>query len=208
MPNIYVALIHYPVINKSGDIITSAITNLDIHDIARAAKTYGVKRFYVVTPLADQIALAKRIIAHWTNGAGAAYNPIRRAALELIRIKESLAEVADHICGLDNTSPKMVATCAKKHRTAISYGKLRSLIRNEKPHLLVFGTAWGLAEETIKQADYTLEPVTGQSSYNHLSVRSAAAIILDRLLGSCVCEGVDQEGVVHEAQFFGKWRKS
>jgi len=183
MPNIYVALVHYPVLNKNGDVIASAVTNLDLHDISRAAKTYGVKGFYVVTPLADQIALAKRIIAHWTIGAGAAYNPIRRTALELIRLKESLAEVADHIFSMENTGPKTVATCAKKHRTAISYEKLRSLIRDETPHVLVFGTAWGLAEETIKQADYTLEPVTGQSTYNHLSVRSAAAIILDRLLG-------------------------
>jgi len=183
MLKIYVALIHYPVINKSGDIIASAVTNLDLHDIARAAKTYGVKRFYVVTPLADQIALAKRIISHWTNGAGAAYNPIRRSALELICVKESLAEVADHIYGLENTYPKTVATCAKKHSTAISYAKLRSLNSDEKPHVLVFGTAWGLADETMKQADYILEPVAGATTYNHLSVRSAAAIILDRLLG-------------------------
>ena len=183
MPRIYVALLHYPVINKNADIITSAITNLDLHDISRAAKTYGVKRFYVVTPLADQTTLAKRIISHWTNGAGAAYNPIRRRALELIRIKESLNEVADHIYGLEGTHPKTVATCARKHSAAINYEKLRSLIKDEKPYLLVFGTAWGLAEETIDHADHILEPVAGDTGYNHLSVRSAAAIILDRLLG-------------------------
>jgi len=28
-----------------------------------------------------------------------------------------------------------------------------------------------------------LEPIAGTTGYNHLSVRSAAAIILDRLLG-------------------------
>lgn len=183
MPKIYVALVHYPVINKSGDIIVSAVTNLDLHDISRAAKTYGVKQFYVVTPLRDQIALAKRIISHWTSGAGAAYNPIRRSALELIRIKESLAEVANDIYSLEITHPKTIATCAKRHSTAITYEKLRGLISDGKPHLLVFGTAWGLAEETIKHADYILEPVAGGTTYNHLSVRSAAAIILDRLLG-------------------------
>ena len=86
MPNVYVALIHYPVVNKSGDIITSAVTNLDLHDISRAAKTYGVKIFYVVTPLKDQQVLAQRIIAHWINGAGAVYNPARRRALETIKV--------------------------------------------------------------------------------------------------------------------------
>jgi hypothetical protein len=51
------------------------------------------------------------------------------------------------------------------------------------PHLLVFGTAWGLAEAFISEADYILEPITGSPDYNHLSVRTAAGIILDRLLG-------------------------
>jgi len=32
--------------------------------------------------------------------------------------------------------------------------------------------------------DHRLAPIQGVSNYNHLSVRSAAAIILDRLLGT------------------------
>jgi len=183
MPNIYVALLHYPVMNKNGDVITSAITNLDLHDISRAAKTYGAKGFYVVTRLADQIVLAKRIIGHWTHGTGADYNPARRSALELIRIEESLADVIQHIAGQENVQPKTVATCARKFDDAISYDKMRGLMSNGKPHLLVLGTAWGLAEEMIRQADYILEPIAGQTAYNHLSVRSAASIILDRLIG-------------------------
>jgi hypothetical protein len=35
----------------------------------------------------------------------------------------------------------------------------------------------------MEQADYILEPIYGPGEYNHLSVRSAVAIILDRLLG-------------------------
>ena len=37
--------------------------------------------------------------------------------------------------------------------------------------------------EMMKQFDYIVEPIYGAGSYNHLCVRSAAAIILDRLLG-------------------------
>ena len=183
MPNLYLALVHYPVVNKNGDVIASAVTNLDLHDIARAAKTYGVKGFFVATRLADQIELIKRIIGHWTNGAGADYNPARRSALELIRTKESIEDVVSHIDAEEGVRPKTIATCARKFDTAISYEKMRGLIGNGKPHLLVFGTAWGLAEETILQADYILEPVMGNTDYNHLSVRSAASIILDRLAG-------------------------
>ncbi len=49
-----IALIHFPVINKLGETIGSAVTNLDIHDIARAARTFGVDRYYIITPYADQ----------------------------------------------------------------------------------------------------------------------------------------------------------
>ena len=106
MPNLYLALAHYPVVNKNGEIIASAITNLDLHDISRAAKTYGVRSYYVVTPLEDQQVLAKKIISHWIAGAGAVYNPSRGSALELIRIKSSLAETAEHIKSVENEYPK------------------------------------------------------------------------------------------------------
>ena len=183
MPNLYVALTHYPVINKRGDIIASALTNLDLHDISRAAKTYGVKSFYVVTPLSDQQVLAKKIIAHWTEGAGAVYNPDRRSALELIKVKDSIIDVTEDIKGVENSYPKTVTTCARRYPASIGYAEFREILENGMPHLLIFGTAWGLAESLISQADFLLEPITGTTGYNHLSVRSAAAIILDRLLG-------------------------
>ena len=56
------------------------------------------------------------------------------------------------------------------------------MLKNGKPHVLVLGTAWGLSEDFILTADYVLEPIVGKTDYNHLSVRSAAAIIFDRLL--------------------------
>ena len=183
MPNLYLALTHYPVINKRGDIIASALTNLDIHDISRAAKTYGVKSFYLVTPLSDQKLLAKKIIAHWTGGAGAVYNPDRRSALELIKVKASIIDVVEDIKGIENSYPKTVTTSARRYPASIGYAEFRDILENGIPHLLILGTAWGLAESIISEADFVLEPITGTTGYNHLSVRSAAAIILDRLLG-------------------------
>ncbi len=177
------ALTHYPVINKNGDIIASAITNLDLHDIARTAKTYGVRLFYVITPLADQKKLVDKIVLHWVQGAGARYNPKRREALELIRVKDSLDEVIAHIRENHGGSPKTVVTSARKSSTNISCGKFREMLKDSNPYLLLFGTAWGLSEKFIMEADYALNPVMGNSDYNHLSVRSATAIILDRLFG-------------------------
>jgi hypothetical protein len=57
------------------------------------------------------------------------------------------------------------------------------MLNSDRPFLLVFGTAWGLTREFIEAADYVLAPIMGATGYNHLSVRSAAAIVLDRLLG-------------------------
>jgi len=185
-PNLYVALTHYPVLNKNGEIITSAVTNLDLHDIARAVRTFGAQAFYVVTPLADQKHLVEKIVSHWTEGFGSTYNPKRRKALEMIHIKESMGQVVEHIVASGAGSPKITVTCARDidTRPSVSYEGFRELLQSGKPHLLVFGTAWGLSQPFIAKADYILEPIKGNTGYNHLSVRCAAAIILDRLMGN------------------------
>ncbi len=182
-PNLYVALTHYPVVNRNNETIASAVTNLDLHDISRAAKTYGVGSFYVVTPLLDQKELVEKIVSHWVTGTGAEYNPKRREALELISIKESLEEVKEEIAAGSDDFPKTVVTCARPASRNIGFDSFREILKDGKPYLLIFGTGWGLAEEIITGADYVLDPVKGSADYNHLSVRSAAAIILDRLLG-------------------------
>lgn len=60
----------------------------------------------------------------------------------------------------------------------------RKLEASDEPHLLVFGTGWGLTPEITERADVIPEPICGPTDYNHLSVRSAAAVILDRLRGA------------------------
>lgn len=172
-------------VNKNGDVITAAVTGLDIHDISRAAKTYGARSFFVVTPLEDQRALVQRLVSHWVTGYGARYNPKRREALELIRIKNTLDEVVDHIRRCEGKAPKTVVTSARGGECNISFGRFREMLGDGSPYLLIFGTGWGLTKAFIDRTDYTLDPVTGSSGYNHLSVRSAAAIILDRLFGRC-----------------------
>ena len=113
MYRLYVALVHYPVVNRRGEVIASALTNLDLHDIARAAKTYGVQAYFVVTPVDDQRVLAERIVAHWTTGPGAELVPDRRRALELVRVTMSVAEVIETITGIEGERPLVVATCAR-----------------------------------------------------------------------------------------------
>lgn len=181
-PSLHLALIHHPVLNRNGEVISSAITNLDLHDIARAARTYGAKSYYVVTPLEDQARMAARIVSHWTEGAGAGHNPMRRAALEMIRVRDCLEEVIAEISAGEG-APRIVATSARQDAACISFEGLRQRLAGGRPHLLLLGTAWGLAEEVLAAADDRLAPIRAGAGYNHLSVRSAAAVILDRLMG-------------------------
>lgn len=178
-----IALIHYPVINKSGETIGSAVTNLDIHDIARAARTFGVGRYYIVTPYADQQQLVAEIIDHWQTGHGARYNPARKSALALVRLADSLEDVVARVDDKHGRRPLLVTTSARVQDDSITYMDARRRIDAGDPLLLLFGTAHGLAQEVIDRADYTLPPISGETGYNHLSVRSAVSIILDRLLG-------------------------
>jgi hypothetical protein len=176
-----IALIHHPVTDKNGQIIAAAVTSLDLHDIARAAKTYGADAFYVVTPLTDQQELVGKIIDHWVTGVGAHYNPDRQAALALIRVQSTLQGALDDMTRRQGMPACTVVTSARMADSSLDDAALRDLVRKGRPVLLIFGTAWGLAPEVIAQADYRLAPIEGTGSYNHLSVRSAVSIILDRL---------------------------
>lgn len=181
--NLNIALIHYPVTNKNGEVIASAVTNLDLHDMARSARTYGVKGFYVVTPLEDQQALAGKLVDHWVSGGGARYNPKRREAMQLVYIRDNLEQVVTEIGQAEGREPRTIVTCARPQKGSVTYGELRQALSDGAPALLLFGTAWGLAPDCLAAADIILDPVRGAGSYNHLSVRFATAIILDRLCG-------------------------
>ncbi len=181
---IFVALLHYPVYDKNGQVVTTAVTNMDIHDIARSARTYGITRFFVVTPIKALQKLALKIIDHWEAGYGSQYNVTRKEALALVRIRDTLDDAIIEIERESGEKPIVVATSAKPGATRASFPEVREMLQKEtRPFLFLLGTGWGLTQEVILQADYVLESIQGATDYNHLSVRSAAAIIFDRLLG-------------------------
>jgi hypothetical protein len=182
--DLFVALIHYPVLNRNGQIVTSAITSLDLHDIARSARTYGVRAMYVVHPVAEQREFASRVLDHWRLDYGRLYDSRRREALDLVEVVENLEAALAAVRTLAKAAPLLVFTSAKVSG-ATSYGELRSKVENSAgpPIMLMFGTGFGLAPVMCERADLILEAVRGPGEYNHLSVRAAAGIILDRLAG-------------------------
>lgn len=183
--NVSVALLHYPVYDKNRQVVSTAVTNLDIHDIARSARTFGLLRYYLVTPVPGQQELAGRIVRHWQDGWGATYNPKRKAALDLIEIASTLDDVLTDLKERFGRPARLVTTGARLHPRSITFSDLRQRVADRgQPYLLLFGTGWGLVEEVFERADLVLEPIQGAGDYNHLSVRSATAIIMDRLFGA------------------------
>lgn len=181
---IYLALVHYPVYNKNMETVATSITNLDLHDIARCSTTYGIRRYFVVHPAEAQRQLAKRIMGFWQDGYGAEYNPDRQTAFSRVKIADNLEEVYAEIEAKHGIAPIKVATDARKYANTVTYAELRKDIETiETPILLLFGTGWGLLKEDVEKMDRILEPIYGPTDYNHLSVRSAVSIILDRLRG-------------------------
>ena len=180
--DVHLALIHYPVYNKIGETVTSSVTTLDVHDISRVARTFAVNSFYVVTPLKTQHQLVERLVKHWMTGYGAEYNPTRKEALLSTRVANSLKETIRNLKERHGREPVTVATGARRFKKSIEFHRLREEIKTGKPILLLFGTGWGLEKSIFEEADYVLEPIDGGGEYNHLPVRAAVAIILDRLL--------------------------
>jgi hypothetical protein len=184
-PRMFVALLHFPVYNKTRDVVPTSLTTLNIHDLARLATTYGMQGFYVVTPLKRQQELAQRVIDHWTQGYGATYNPTRAEALQHLQIVDTLEDVKNDIVQRCGMAPRTIATDARQFPQCISYHDLRQVLWEQSAaFLLLLGTGWGLTEELMTHCEYILAPIVGLTSYNHLPVRIAAGIMLDRLLGA------------------------
>lgn len=183
MGSIYIALLHYPVYNKRGDVVTTCITGFDLHDIARSAITFGIKKYFVINPLPAQREFARRIFEFWMDETSLEFNWTRAEAFKLISIKAELEEAIEEITRVEGKKPRVIGTSAKPVGKQ-TYSELREEIAGStQPYLILFGTGWGMTDEVLGRADSILEPISGNSDYNHLSVRSATAIILDRLLG-------------------------
>jgi tRNA (guanine37-N1)-methyltransferase len=182
--NLHLGLVHGPVLLKDGRVGTVSLTNLDIHDIARVSRTYGLGGFEVVTPLRDQLALAGRILDHWRTGPGLRANPDRTEALSLVRLHESLDAALEAVSAVHGEPAALVATSARGG-TTLSFAAARELIAR-RPVLVVLGTGHGLADEVLDRAEGVLPPLRPFSDYNHLSVRAAAGILTDRLLGDAL----------------------
>ena len=182
--NLYLALVHHPINNINGEVIKTSLTNLDIQDIARSCKTYGIQKYFITHPVKEQRALAESVLNYWDNNQNKRNKNSKHNAMELIEIKKNINEAIRSIKLTHKKRPKIVATDARIMHNMVNYSQLRDVIKADSgPFLFLFGTGWGLTKEVLDSADYIVKPVGSYHQYNHLSVRSAVAIVLDRLFG-------------------------
>lgn len=182
--NIYIGLVHYPVYNKNSNIVATSVTNFDIHDISRTCRTYDIKKYFIITPVDAQKELTGRIINYWTEGDGIDFNKNRKEAFENTDMEDSIYTTIENIKKEEGEMPRIITTSAKIFPNTVSYEELgKEMVADDKPYLILFGTGWGLTDEVMDMSYKILEPIRGKTKYNHLSVRSAVSIILDRLLG-------------------------
>lgn len=182
MSKLYLGLVHYPVTNREGEVITSSITNLDIHDISRSAITFGVETFFVIHPNERQKEIFTKILDFWKSDLAKYYNKDRVEALTVIDFMPGIEETIKKVRNQDERDPILITTTAAKLDGQISFPECRKMLREkDQSFLILFGTGNGLLKDVHQKADYVLEPIDGPTHYNHLSVRSAAAIVLDRL---------------------------
>ena len=192
---VYVVLLHYPMRNRAGEVVTTAVTNLDIHDISRSCRTFGVREYILVTPIPSQQQLVRRILGHWGEGPSKEWHPDRAEALSRVRVESSFEDLIARLTAEHGQKPEVVLTDAAQLERSISYADYRRELeqRSKSPDpravLIVFGTGWGVDKSFHPAVDRILAPIHGpegpqeDGGYNHLSVRAAAAIILDRLFG-------------------------
>ena len=182
MSPVYCALVHHPVLNRQGEEVTTSVTNLDVHDIARSARTYGLRGYFVVSPIEAQHPVVRRIVDHWCSGAGKHRFPERGEAIALVEVCSSIEDAIAQIEAREAQTPRLLVTSAKPGPDRSSYAEEAARLRtSSQPTLLLFGTGHGLSDRVLQRADVFLEPIQGPTSFNHLSVRAAVAITLDRL---------------------------
>jgi hypothetical protein len=182
--DLFVALIHHPVLDRNAKVVTSAITSLDIHDIARASRTYDVRAVFIVHPIPEQRKFGASVIDHWRFDFGRTHDSRRREALERVQIVATLDDAMAEATRMSSARPLIVHTSARTE-SGTSYADLRRQLDSPDtpPMMILLGTGFGMSPEVAQRADITLAPISGPADYNHLSVRSAAGIILDRLRG-------------------------
>ena len=142
IPPHYAVLMHGQVLSGPDRVEgTTSVTSIDIHDIARSAKTFGIKQFFIVTPLKDQQKIVQKLLDFWQKGIGITYNPKRHDALKDVRIVSHFDDVIKIIEKQEKSDPLIMTTSARTshYGRSIFFGDQSVVWETKRPVLFVFG---------------------------------------------------------------------
>ncbi|MEE9275891.1 MAG: RNA methyltransferase, partial [bacterium] len=97
MGNVYIALLHHPVLNRAGEVVSSSVTGIDVHDMARAGRAYGAAGAFVVHPSAPQRRFARRMMDHFLRGPGREIHPMRAETLRSVEVAPDLDAAIERV---------------------------------------------------------------------------------------------------------------
>jgi len=201
-----IGLLHHPVFDRHKKIVATNITNLDVHDIARAAKVYGVAGYYVIHPSREQLMFVSRLLDHWRIGDGKTFNPMRATALTMVETATDLAEAVrkfDPEAAVIGTTARQIPgverTSFADLRGFVQTGEVRERLRGPRSvgaadvvepmdrHVagvlkgrrsifLLFGTGFGMTEEVLASCDLLLEPMKGAPPLDYRHLSVRSAV--------------------------------
>lgn len=180
---VHIVLRHDNMQGRNQQTIHTSVTQIDLHDFSRLSATYALGGFHCVTQLQSQLDLCRDMLTFWREDLAKNYNPDRVAALAKLHIHDDFENVVDMVGRQNGQPPILIGTSAKPHHKNLDFPEVSRIIGNSgRPALVLFGTGWGMKPEQLERCDWVLPPIAGLDGYNHLSVRCAAAVIVDRLL--------------------------
>jgi hypothetical protein len=141
--------------------------------------------YHLVTPVESQRDKAAHIANLWQEEQ----KEWRARALRLCTTTAGVPESIETLTRQHGVAPIVAATSADPARFAaarvVTPAQLVGELQDAPgvPLLVLFGTGWGLADTELPQVSRIITPISGRPTWNHLSVRSAVAILLDRLFG-------------------------
>lgn len=185
LDHLHLALRHDNVLGRGDSLIHASVTQIDLHDFSRLCRTYGLAGFHCVTEMDGQHRISEEILTYWREGFGKDYNPDRVQALTQLHLHRSFDAMTAAVTAAEGQAPLLVGTSARRYDKTIDFDAFLSIMeRSGQPAIVQFGTSWGLSPEQLHRCDWVLPPIEGRDGYNHLSVRCAAAVIVDRLCRS------------------------
>jgi hypothetical protein len=152
--------------------------------------TYGLRGYYIVHPIEAQRKLVERIKTHWIDGSGGKRIPDRVAPLMLVNVVPTLDDALSDFAPGEPVTVWTTGAGTPPGADSLSHAQAAAELQEPGPPVLILlGTGWGLHASIHQQAAQRLAAIqaAGSAGFNHLSVRAAAAILLDRLLGEYSC---------------------